>query len=132
MREASTISKHLGLEKSGYSYKGSKIPFSGNREVIHHIQGVLEAFKLFFDDALMSQITNETNRYGREFINSKQDNLPPRSRVHDWHNVDSDELYVHFALQMLMGIVQKPSVKSYFTKNPILDTPIFYKTPGQI
>ena len=43
----------------------------------------------------------------------------------------SDELYVHFALQMLMGIVQKPSVKSYFTKNPILDTPIFYKTMPQ-
>ena len=106
------------------SCKGSKIPFSGNWEVIHHVQGVSEAFKLFFDDALMSQIANERNCYAREFINSKQDNLPLWSRVHDWHIVDSDELYVHFVLQMLMGIIQKPLVKTYFTENPILDTPI--------
>ena len=80
------------------SYKGSKIPFSSNREVIHHIQGVSEAFKFFFDDALMSQIANETHRYARAFINSKQDKLSLQSRVHDWHNVDSGKLYVHFAL----------------------------------
>ena len=48
------------------SYKGSKIPFSGNREAIHRVQGVSEAFKLFFDDALKSQIANKTNRYARE------------------------------------------------------------------
>ena len=93
------------------SYKGSKIPF--NQEVIHHVHGVSEAFKLFLDDALMSQIANKTTvSYAREFINTKQDDLPPQSIVQDWHNVDSGELYVHFALQMLMGIIQKPSVKT--------------------
>ena len=74
------------------SYNDSKIPFSGNREVMQLVQGVSEEFKFFFDDALMLQIANKTNSYARAFINSKQDNLPPRSRVHEWQNFDSDEL----------------------------------------
>jgi hypothetical protein len=32
---------------------------------------------------------------------------------------------------MLMGIIQKPTLKSYFSKNPILDTPIFGRTMTQ-
>lgn len=30
-----------------------------------------------------------------------------------------------------MGIIQKPSIKSYFSKNPLLDTPIFYRSMSQ-
>ena len=95
----------MGLQKN------SKIPFSGNQEVICHVQDVSE---VFFDDAFMSQIANETNRYAREFINSKQNNLPPWPRAHDWHNVDSGELYVHFALQMLNGHYSEAIGKNIF------------------
>ena len=46
-------------------------------------------------------------------------------------NVDNDELYVHFVHQMLMGIIQKPSLRSYFSKNPILNSPVFYSTMAE-
>jgi hypothetical protein len=32
---------------------------------------------------------------------------------------------------MLMGIVQKPTIKSYFSKDPFLESPIFYQTVTQ-
>jgi hypothetical protein len=61
-------------------------------------------------------------------MNSNQGNQKLRSRVHNWKNADIDELYVFFPVQMLMGAIQKPAIKLYFSKNPLLDTPIFYKT----
>ena len=36
-----------------------------------------------------------------------------------------DEMYVVLALFMLMGIIQKPTLSSYFSKNCILETSIF-------
>jgi hypothetical protein len=45
--------------------------------------------------------------------------------------VDKNEIYVYFGLIMLMGIAQKPSIKAYFSKNPIPDTPIFSQTMSQ-
>ena len=79
----------------------------------------------------MTTIVNETNRYANDFINSKLEQLKPRSRVNNWKDVTVDEMYVFFALQMLMGIVQKPTLKSYFFKNPLLETAIFSKTMTQ-
>jgi len=44
----------------------------------------------------------------------------------DWKPVtNKDEMYVVLALFMLMGIIQKPTLRSYFSKNFILATPIF-------
>jgi hypothetical protein len=43
----------------------------------------------------------------------------------EWKPVSDDEIYVVLVLFMLMGIVQKPTMRSYFSKNSILATPIF-------
>jgi hypothetical protein len=40
--------------------------------------------------------------------------LPLRSRMRDWKPVIEDEIYVDLALFMLMGIIQKPTLCSYF------------------
>jgi hypothetical protein len=45
--------------------------------------------------------------------------------------VDKNEIYVYLGLIMLMRIVQKPSIKAHFSKNPIPDTPIFSQTMSQ-
>lgn len=39
--------------------------------------------------------------------------------------MDTDEIYVVIAIFMLMGIVQKPTIRSYFTRNATIITPIF-------
>jgi len=48
-----------------------------------------------------------------------------RSRLRDWTPVTTDEIYVVLGLFKLMGIIQKPTLRSYFTKNCTLGTPIF-------
>jgi len=45
--------------------------------------------------------------------------------MRDWKPVTKDEIYVVLALFMLMGIIQKPTLHSYFSKNYILTTTVF-------
>jgi len=45
--------------------------------------------------------------------------------MRDWKPVTKDEMYVVLALSMQMGIIQKPTLRSYVSKNYILATPIF-------
>ena len=42
-----------------------------------------------------------------------------------WKPVTKDEMGVVLAFIMLMGIIQKPTLHSYFSKNYIMATPIF-------
>ena len=48
--------------------------------------------------------------------------------MRDWKPVTKDEMYVVLALFMLMGIKQKPTLRSYFSENYVLATPIFGST----
>jgi hypothetical protein len=40
-----------------------------------------------------------------------------------------DEMYIVSAFFMLMGILQKPTQRSYYSKNRLLFTPFFSETP---
>lgn len=112
-----------------FSYRGNKIPFSGNPGCQKDFETVLDSFLLFFDNDIMQHIVNETNRYAEQYLQSHT--LKRHSRLHKWQPVTIEEMYVLFAVYMLMGIVQKPSVSSYFSKDGFLDTPIFAKIISQ-
>ena len=86
-----------------------------------------KVFKMFFDDELIELIVRETNTYAAQKIQARSF-IPLRSRLRDWTPVTTDEIYVVLALFMLMGIIQKPTLRSYFSKNCILATPIFGST----
>ena len=45
--------------------------------------------------------------------------------------MDKDEIYVFLGFVMLMRIVQKLYIKSYFSKNPLLNTTVFDQTISQ-
>jgi hypothetical protein len=45
--------------------------------------------------------------------------------MRDWKPFTADEIYVVPALFMLMGIVQKPTLCLYFSRNSVLATPVF-------
>ena len=66
----------------------------------------------------------ETNTYASQKIQARSF-VPLRSRIRSWKPVTKDELYVVLALFMQMGIIQKPTLRSYFSKKYILVTPIF-------
>jgi hypothetical protein len=42
-----------------------------------------------------------------------------------WKPVGEDEIYVVLALFMLLGIAEKPKLRSYFLMNSVLVTPLF-------
>jgi len=81
-------------------------------------------FKIFFDDELVELIVRETNTYATQKIQARSF-IPLRYRMRDWKPVTKDEMYVVLALFMLMGIIQKSTLCSYFSKNYILATPVF-------
>jgi hypothetical protein len=73
----------------------------------------------------VQKIVTETNRYAEKFKNSRGHIFSKRSRVNEWQPVTAEEIYVVLALFMLMGIVQDPSVRMYFSRNHLVATPVF-------
>jgi len=68
---------------------------------------------MFFDDKLVELIVHETNTYAAQKIQARSF-IPLRFRMLDWKPVtNKDEMYVVLALFMLMGILQKPTLRSY-------------------
>ena len=77
---------------------------------------VLKLFKMFFDDELVELIVHEKNTYAAQKIQARSF-IPLRFRMLDWKPViNKEEMYVVLALFMLMGIIQKPTLRSYFKK----------------
>ncbi|XP_021932761.1 piggyBac transposable element-derived protein 4-like [Zootermopsis nevadensis] len=110
------------------NYVGQREQFVGNCGPQNEVKSVTESvnvFKLFFTHELISLIVRETNRYAEQCINSRSLPIPFRSRMREWKPLSDDEMYVVLALFMLIGIVQKPTLRSYFSKNSLLATPVF-------
>jgi len=80
---------------------------------------------MFFDDQLVELIVRETNTYAAQKIQAKSF-IPLRSRMRNWKPVTKDEMYVVLALFMLMGIIQKPTLRSYFSKNSFADSKLCF------
>lgn len=109
------------------NYVGQREQFVDNcgpqNEAQSEIDGA-KVFKMFFDEELMELIVRETNTYAAQKIQARSF-IPLRSTMRDWKPVTTDEIYVVLAIFMLMGIIQKPTLRSYFSKHVILATPIF-------
>jgi hypothetical protein len=67
----------------------------------------------------------ETNRYSEQYKIQRGNLLTFWSPVHSWVPVIEIEIYVVLGLFLLMGIVQKPTMRSYFSKKSVLPTPGF-------
>ena len=48
-----------------------------------------------------------------------------RSKLNKWEEASAEEIRLLEGILLLMGFVQKLTFASYFTKNPLLVTPIF-------
>jgi hypothetical protein len=65
----------------------------------------------------VQEIVNETNCYASLFRNSKHNIFSIRPKVNNWQPATAQEIYTVLAFFMLMGTVQKPSIRSYSTWN---------------
>jgi cytoskeletal protein RodZ len=104
------------------SYTTNKIPFTG-------LSGSKKSTSTQTDSFLIDMIVEETNKYANQKI--QLTTWKPQSHVKSWTPINNDEIQMYLGIIMLMGIIKKPNLKSYFSKNPILDTPIFGRTMTQ-
>ena len=89
----------------------------------------LYCFQLFFSDELFEIIARETNRYAEQYIQSKggDDNLSSYAIGKGWVNVSVGEMKLFFGLLFAMNIVQKPTIKLYWSERVMFETPMFSK-----
>lgn len=62
---------------------------------------------------IVDEIITQTNLYADQ------------KAIPNWKNVGVPELWRFFGLNMLTGVVQKPSLKDYWTRDPLTATPFF-------
>jgi hypothetical protein len=89
---------------------------------------VVSAFESIFDISLVQLIVDERNRYAQQEISKIARPLSFHSRIRKWEDVTLDEMYVVLAIIMLAGIAQRPTVRSYYSKNRLLFTPFYAET----
>jgi hypothetical protein len=98
---------------------GSVGPQGAAKEVTE----IVDVFELFFNSELVETIVEETNRYAEQFLHGRK--LSSRSAARAWKPVTEGEICVVLGLFMLMGIIQKPTLRSYFTTKRVISTPGF-------
>ena len=75
-----------------------------------------EVFELFFNEELVTKLVTETNKHGETDAN--------------FMLFSEDELKVFIALNILMSLVSKPSIQSYWTTDKSIETPYFKNIMG--
>ena len=84
-------------------------------------------FRLYFTDAVVNKIVQETNRYA-QYIQANAETLRPRSTIRNWKETTADEMRSFLGLCILMGLIYKPRAWMYWSTDKFYSTPVF----GQI
>uniref|UniRef100_A0A0K0E1W0 PiggyBac transposable element-derived protein 4 n=1 Tax=Strongyloides stercoralis TaxID=6248 RepID=A0A0K0E1W0_STRER len=105
-----------------------RFPFLGQPGIKKNIldaSNSLLFFELFFDEQLVLHIVTETNRFADQYIN--QHPGKEKSRTKFWHPTNTKEIYIFLGILILQGITIKPDISLYWSKNKLIETPIFGK-----
>ncbi|XP_028173824.1 piggyBac transposable element-derived protein 4-like [Ostrinia furnacalis] len=87
-----------------------------------------DAFVAIWDQQIMEHIVVETNLYAQQLaaIMIQSNTMCPSSRITKWVDTTVDELYVYFAITLVMGIVVKSRIEEYWNcSRDIFCTPEF-------
>lgn len=87
--------------------------FTAVSGVTTNVEGMsrCDVFELFFNKELVQIIIRETNKFGSQDRNFVQ--------------VTEDDLKLYIAINILMSLVQKPNIQSYWSKDESIETPYF-------
>ncbi|XP_076034197.1 uncharacterized protein LOC143020994 isoform X3 [Oratosquilla oratoria] len=115
--------------RSDWSTSPKTVDGVGSYNDTHRVVGLenctpFQCFQKIFPDKIYEHVANETNKYAIYMIKKKQP-LPRRSPFHAWTDVSVGEIKAFIAIEMAMGLVRKPSLRSYFAKLCLLT-----ETPG--
>ncbi|KAK3887484.1 hypothetical protein Pcinc_008397 [Petrolisthes cinctipes] len=112
------------------------IPFTatpGPHHIPPNTARPIDYFNLFFDNTVIDNIVEETNRYSNQYIEAKKEYLAnhPQSLTHQWiqqGHTYAEEIRALLGILFNMGFIKKPTLDSYWdTTHPSLDTPWFPK-----
>ena len=107
--------------------------FTGNSGVqvtISENPGALEIFKLFATDDFYDILVEQTNLYASQYIEMHPE-LGPHSFAKKWRETNREEMGKFLALSLLMGIVKKPSIRHYWSLDPLLKGSVFNSVMGR-
>jgi len=94
----------------------------GRKLPVRDTSDALCYFRLFLTEDILNMMVTESNRYAHQ-LQSKAD-VKEKSRLKAWKDTDIDELLVFIALTLHHGIIQKPHLDMYWSKKPLLATPV--------
>ncbi|GFY44824.1 piggyBac transposable element-derived protein 4 [Trichonephila inaurata madagascariensis] len=98
------------LRPSRFSFIGDV----GMKACVTNISDPLEYFELFFTDEIVNHIVTETNIFAAENLNKFKSK--EHFRTHHWSETNANELRVFFATLILQGIIPKPTVRMFWSK----------------
>ena len=93
-------------------------------------QNVLDFLQLYLTDEMLELIVIETNRFANQFILENPDKAA-NSYLKNCTDLTVNELQMFIGLVTLMGIVHKPNINSYWSRDELYNTPIISKVMPQ-
>lgn len=84
----------------------------------------VDFFLHFFDEEVLNLIVTETNRFAHQpknirRVHKKTTNVPNKPRNPKWVDVSQDEVKQFLGIVLWMGLVQMPTLRSYWSRDSI-------------
>jgi len=80
----------------------------------------VNCFKLFLTEEVIGEIVEETNRYASDLLEKEV-----KGKLAKWVPTNIPEMYTFLVSVLLMGVIKKPSLRDYWSTDPMLLTPFF-------
>ncbi|XP_040212523.1 piggyBac transposable element-derived protein 4-like [Rana temporaria] len=105
-------------------------PFTATWGCRVHADGVLPInyFQLFLDDEFFENCVQKINCYAEQYFLEQEKEKDGGLESSQWTPTDLSEVQTFWGLTLNLGIVQMPSFESFWSENPIYNTPIFMET----
>ena len=104
-----------------------RVPFNGKPGVNASIisSEPIQIFEHFFTDELIEHIVYYTNLFAEQSIAEKQreGKLKKRSRENSWQPITPNDIQLYIAVLIYRGLIWKPTIHMYYTKNILFSTP---------
>lgn len=105
-------------------FEFNEIP--GPKHIPNGVKTPIDFFDLYFPPSFLNLIVVETNRYADQMLLTNH-NISPRSRMRSWYKVTTSEIRTFIVVILNMGLIRKPSLKSYWSNTSSQATPWFGK-----
>ncbi|XP_035217856.1 piggyBac transposable element-derived protein 4-like [Stegodyphus dumicola] len=116
------VDPDISMKTDTYSFKGTNALKGNAAECSNEI----DFFECVFQMHLLDFITLETNNYIEQFFELTE-SVSKKAHSVKWKNVSASELRKFLALTLLMGHIDKDSLKDYWSTDEMIETPFFGK-----